>query len=320
MIRYRRLNLIAVLTIISCAIAVMAAQYSFQSAPPASPKTMFLNVLVVDKQNRPVTGLKREDFQVLEDETIQPISSFSDEQVPINYVLALDISRSVKSHFKQLVLSAKTIIGNNKPMDETFLIIFRGEAEAVLPHFTADKAKLIDSLDGVSRWVGGRSAILDAAYLSVQPIADYKKVNNQANRRYALILITDGFENYSFYNEKEVLKRLSQEAIQVFVIGLTEYLQKDNAGLYETQGKRAKGLLRRLAQETGGYVFFPETDTELDRVAQEAALFLRTQYRIGYSPKSDVKPGSYTRIGVKLIQKTGLDEYTVIAPRGYTDK
>jgi VWFA-related protein len=313
-----RLNLIAVLTVLSYTVGVIAAEHSFQSAPPASPKTITLNVLVIDKQNRPVNDLKREDFQLLEDETIQSISSFTTEQVPINYVLALDISRSVKAHFKQLVPVAKTIIGNNKPMDETFLIIFRGEAEAVLPHFTSDKAALMDSLNNVSRWVGGQSAILDAAYLSIEPIADYKKATNQANRHYALILITDGFENYSYYNEKDVLKRLGKEGIQVFVIGLTKYLRRDNPRLYEDQGKRAMGLLARLAQETGGYVFFPETDGELDKVAQDIESFMRTQYRISFNLKSSLKPGSYNKMKIKLIQKPELDQYTVIAPRGYT--
>jgi len=316
MISYFRLNLIAALAIILNAVVVIAAHFSFQSSTPSS-RTVTLNVLVMNKQNLPVADLKREDFQLLEDQTILPISVFSDEYFPINYVLALDISRSVKSRFKQLVLTAKTIIGNNQPLDETFLIIFRGESEAVLPHFTADKALLIDRLDSVSRWVGGHSAILDAAYLSVQPIADYKKATGKVNRRYALILITDGFENSSYYNEKKVLKRLGEEAVQVFVIGLTEYLRNDNAHLYEAQGQRAKALLTRLAQETGGYADFPENETELDKVAQVVSRILHTQYSIGFSVKSDVKPGIYNKVKIKLIQKPGMDQYKVIAPKSY---
>jgi Ca-activated chloride channel family protein len=273
MIRYYSLNLIALLTVTSYSISVIATQHTVQSAPALPQKTVTLNVLVIDKQNRIVNNLKREDFQVIEDGTIQPVSTFSNEQVPINYVLALDISKSVKGHFNQLALAAKTIIGKNQLTDETFLIIFRGEAQAVLPHFTTDKAALINSLNDVSRWVGGQSAILDAAYLAVEPIADYKKSGKQTNRRYALILITDGFENNSYYNEKEVLKRLNKEDVQVFVIGLTKYFAKDDAALYEKHGKRATELINRLAQETGGYAFFPENDSELDKAAQDIALF-----------------------------------------------
>ena len=70
------------MTVLSYTVGVIASQDSFQSAPPASQKTMTLNVLVVDKQNRPITDLKREDFQLLEDETMQSISFFSTEPVP----------------------------------------------------------------------------------------------------------------------------------------------------------------------------------------------------------------------------------------------
>jgi VWFA-related protein len=165
-ISYFRFYLIAALALTLNAVVAIAAHFSLQSSTPSS-RAVTLNVMVMDKQNLPVADLKREDFQLHDDQTIVPISMFSDEHLPMNYVLALDISRSVKSRFKQLVLTAKTIIRNNQSSDETFLIIFRDESEAVLPHFTADKAMLIGHLDSVSQWVGGQSAILDAAYLSV---------------------------------------------------------------------------------------------------------------------------------------------------------
>ena len=104
----------------------------------------------------------------------------------------------------------------------------------------------------------------------------------------------------------------------MFVIGLTKYLAKDNATLYEKQGKRAMGLLTQLAQETGGYAFFPETDAQLDKAAQDVVLFLRAQYMIGYDLKSNLKPGSYKKIKVQLIQTPELIHHKVIASRGYT--
>src|SRR5689334_23902540 len=103
---YFRFNSIPALAIILNAVVAIASHFPLQSSAPSS-RAVTLNVLVMNKQNLPVAGLKREDFQLLEGQTIVPISAFSDERLPINYVLALDISKSVKNRHKQLVLTAK---------------------------------------------------------------------------------------------------------------------------------------------------------------------------------------------------------------------
>ena len=86
-----------------------------------------LNVRVIDRNNRPINNLRQSDFHVFEDGVAQPVESFSREEVPISYGLAVDTSGSLRSQLQGVIDAGKTIINSNKPGDETFLV-------SVIPH------------------------------------------------------------------------------------------------------------------------------------------------------------------------------------------
>ncbi len=81
-----------------------------------------LNVRVIDRNNRPIDNVRQSDFHVFEDGVPQPIESFTREEVPINYGLAIDTSGSLRSQLQAVIDAGKSIINSNKPGDETFLV------------------------------------------------------------------------------------------------------------------------------------------------------------------------------------------------------
>ena len=83
-----------------------------------------LNVRVIDRNNRPIDNVRQSDFHVFEDGVPQPIESFTREEVPINYGLAIDTSGSLRSQLQAVIDAGKSIINSNKPGDETFLVRF----------------------------------------------------------------------------------------------------------------------------------------------------------------------------------------------------
>ena len=83
-----------------------------------------LNVRVIDRNNRPIDNVRKEDFRIYEDGVLQPIEFFSREEVPISYGLAVDTSGSLRPQLQQVIDAAKTVINSNKPGDETFLVRF----------------------------------------------------------------------------------------------------------------------------------------------------------------------------------------------------
>src|SRR5438132_1773277 len=80
-----------------------------------------LHVRVIDRNNHPINNISKADFKILEDGVPQPIFSFTEEEVPVIYGLAVDTSGSLRPQFEQVISAAKTIINSNKKGDETFL-------------------------------------------------------------------------------------------------------------------------------------------------------------------------------------------------------
>src|SRR5215211_3830796 len=74
-----------------------------------------LNVRVIDRNNRPVGDVRQEEFEVFENGVPQPIFSFSKEEVPVSYGLAIDTSGSLRQQLPQVIEAGKTIINSNKP-------------------------------------------------------------------------------------------------------------------------------------------------------------------------------------------------------------
>src|SRR5499433_3313865 len=147
-----------------------------------------LNVRVIDRNNRPINGINKGDFTVYEDGVAQQVFSFTEEQVPVIYGLAVDTSGSLRSQINEVIDAAKTIVNSNKPGDETFLerFIDRDKIEN-LQDFTSNKDLLLDAIDNL--YVeGGQTAVVDGVYLGAEHVAEYKKGRDDDRRRRALIV------------------------------------------------------------------------------------------------------------------------------------
>jgi len=123
---------------------------------------------VVDRNNRPINGLKQSDFSIFEDNVKQSIEFFSQSEVPTNYALVIDNSGSLRTQIQQVIDASKVLVGTNRKDDETSVIRFvSSEKIEIVQDFTANQTDLIDSLDNLYT-EGGRTAIIDAVYLAVQ--------------------------------------------------------------------------------------------------------------------------------------------------------
>src|SRR5262249_28651084 len=162
-----------------------------------------LHVRVIDRNNHPINNIPKGDFRILEDGVSQPIFSFTEEEVPVVYGLAVDTSGSLRSQLTQVIDAAKTIVNSNKKGDETFLerFIDREKIEN-LQEFTGDKAALLDAVDNL--YVeGGQTAVIDGVYLAAEHVAEYRKGTDDDRRRRALIVVTDGEDRASYYNQSQ---------------------------------------------------------------------------------------------------------------------
>jgi Ca-activated chloride channel family protein len=275
-----------------------------------------LNVRVIDRNNRPIDNVGQNEFHVFEDGVAQPIESFTREEVPISYGLAVDTSGSLRSQLQAVIDAGKSIINSNKAGDETVLVRFiSSDKIETVQDFTPNKDLLMDGMD--SLYVeGGQTAVIDAVYLTAEHVAEYKKGNDSDRRRRALIVITDGEDRNSFYKEPQLFQRLREEDVQIYVIGFVNELDKEGGLIRKSPRDRAVTLINKLATETGGRAFFPQSLSELPQIANEIVRDLRTQYVVAYNPTNKVRDGSFRSIRVAVDDGASRDKRIALTRNG----
>lgn len=277
-----------------------------------------LNVRVIDRNNRPIDNVQEDEFKVYEDSVLQPIFSFTKEEVPISYGLAVDTSGSLRSQLPTVIDAAKTIINSNRPGDETFLVRFiSSDKIETVQDFTPSKDLLIDGLDTLFT-EGGQTALIDAVYLSAERVGQYKKGNQDDRRRRALIVVSDGEDRNSYFKQDQLFARLREEDVQIYVIGFVDELDKEGGLIRKSPRERSVALLNRLATDTGGRAFFPQSIAELPEIANAIVRDLRTQYVISYSPTNTARDGSYRGIRVTVADTSGKDKRIALTRAGRT--
>jgi Ca-activated chloride channel homolog len=257
-----------------------------------------LDVTVVDqKNNNPILNLNKNDFTVYEDKAQQTINSVSYEEVPLSFGIVIDTSGSMRPKLQTISNAALDLFKQVRSEDECFLTQFKTETELV-QGFTNDPRRLEKSLDQL--FTSGGTALLDAIIAT----SDYAQANGKYRRK-AIIVISDGLEKNSAVKEKEVIRAIKENDVQLYLIG---FLDEDKSKSFfgTSPSKKAQQLLTRLADDSGGRAFFPKDLGEIPGIAAQIAKDLRTQYIISYYPSNEKRDGTYRTVQVDVKSKRKL--------------
>ncbi len=103
--------------------------------------------------------------------------------------------------------------------------------------------------------------------------------------------------------------------MQIYVIGFVNELDKDSGLIRKSKREEAVNLLNRLAKETGGRVFFPESLSDLPKIADEIVRDMRTQYVVSYNPTNKARDGSFRAIKVMVMDAPGSSSKRIALTR-----
>jgi Ca-activated chloride channel homolog len=267
-----------------------------------------LDVMVIDQDNNPIMNLKKEDFTVYEDKVKQTIENVSREEVPVSFGMVIDTSGSMKSKLQTVSDAAVSLIKQMRLDDEAFVASFKAEPELV-QDFTADRRELEDAISEL--YTSGGTALLDAIIAT----ADYAQEKGK-RRRKALVVISDGLEKNSSVKEKEVMEAIKEDEVQVYLVGFIDEDEEGKSLFGKSPAKKAKDLLSRLADDSGGRAYFPKDISEIPAIAAQIAKDLRTQYVVSYYPSNDIRNGAYRNIQVS-VNSQGSRKMIARTRRGY---
>jgi len=264
-----------------------------------------LNVTVTDPYNRLVTGLEPDNFRVFEDNVEQEVVTFSAEDVPISIGVIFDFSGSMSNKVGKAREAAVQFFKTANPQDEFFLVSFNERAE-----LTSSFTNSVEDLQSRMMLTApkGRTALLDALYLGLS------QMRGAHNAKRALLILSDGGDNHSRYNESDI-KRLVKEAdTQLYAIGIFDPIGSRNRSPEELAGP---SLLSEVTEMTGGRVFNVERLEELPDIASKIGMELRNQYVLGYRPSNKAHDARWRKVKIKLRAPKGLPPLSVFSKTGY---
>lgn len=264
-----------------------------------------VHTTVTDPYNRLVTGLEREHFRIFEDNDEQEILYFSSEDVPISIGVIFDVSGSMSNKIDRARQAAVQFFRTSNPQDEFLLVPFNDRAQ-LASRFTNNVEELQSRLMYTA--TKGRTALLDAIYLGLS------QMKGARNAKKALLIISDGADNHSRYNESDIRNFVREADVQLYAIGL-----------YDTFGTRGRSpeemggpsLLSDLTEMTGGRTFAVENINDLPDTAAKIGMELRNQYVLGYRPTNKSRDGKWRKIKTRLKPPKGLPPLNVYGKTGY---
>ena len=310
----RRPNLIIKATILVLALvsSTLLAQEPNPAAKPAGP-TVQLSLIVTDAKDKSLNQVSRDDVHVVEDKVEQKVLNIAPDERPVDLVLAIDSSNSLRSLMATVLETARLVIINRRPEDEILLMRFisTDKIEKVLD-FTRDGDALVAALK-TFRIEGGQSAVIDALYIGASAFADFKKTS--PDRRRVIVIITDGEDRNSYYKQDALIKKLHQSDVQIFALGLVTELDRESGIMRKSPRDKAEKLLQMVCEETGGRTFFPRNKAELIDSMTQIISDLRGQFRLTYQSSNGETKG-FRKVDVKLSSASG-EKRRAIVPRGY---
>lgn len=283
-----------------------------QQAPVIKTEVNLVNLFatVRDKKKHIITGLKKEDFRVFENEQEQKISFFSSEKtLPVTLGLLIDTSGSEQNRLGAEQEAASRFLNQVlRKGDEAMVVSFDLDVD-LLSDFTDDRAQLQRAIHHAQ--INAAGPMVTPGTLPSGPngthfydaiwVACGEKLATEAGRK-ALVIITDAEDFGSKVRVEEAIEAAERTNTVVHIL-----LVHDPG-----YGWRPD-IAKRIADQTGGRVIEVSSEKRLQEAFDQIAEELRSEYAIGYYPTNAKRDGSFRKIKVETTDR----ELKVLTRKGY---
>jgi Ca-activated chloride channel family protein len=297
--------LAAIVSLALAAFAPVAAQSAAGRNPQpqvfrSGVSLVALSVTVTGPDKRFVTGLEAEDFAVYEDGIQQDLQFFESTDVPLDLIVLIDASSSMRHRLEMVHQAALGFIHTLRPGDRGAVVAFSDNV-SVVQGLTGDQALLESAIRGIQ--ANGGTALNNAVYVALKQFGRNARDTAQI-RRQALAVLSDGHDTASLLSFEDVLEVAHKSGVSVYPISLNPEFDPQPSG--GGRFSQAQYSMRKLAQETGAQAFFPVKLQELPAIYTAIAQELSYQYSLGYAPRDSRPDGRFRRIIVRVTSRPEL--------------
>ena len=273
---------------LALASTISAQQETSQATFQSSSDLVVVPVTVTDRDGRLVPGLTRDRFALFDNNRPIDLKFFSAEDTPVTVALVVDNSGSMRGRHPDVVAAASAFARSSNPDDELLAFLFNEDVADALDGRelkASDEAALAEAL--AAAHPDGRTALYDAL---LRALARLRTVETT---RKVLIAISDGGDNASAASLDTVLDAARRANVTIYTIGLIDPVSTD----IDT------GVLKKLADLSGGARFLPTSGGELTKACGDIAREIRESYTLGFEPKAS--DGAYHRLRVTVSLPDG---------------
>jgi Ca-activated chloride channel homolog len=272
--------------------AEFPSQAQSQQSPPIRVTVNRVNVgvTVTDPTGHFVEGLRREDFQIFDNDVEQPITDFLPVEEPAQLLLLIESGPAVLLLSKNHLLAADALLTTLAPNDRVAIATYSKNPQLLLD-FTSNKVEARAALDNINFSNDfadlNLSSSLATLIDSLTPMPGKK----------AIVLLSTGFDSSPPEDPQAIQRKLLTSDIRILAISLTGDLRnpvkKQKKLSPQERSKRAvvqEGFaeadqsLRDLSALTGGRVYFPTNADEFRRAYAEIAQLVRHEYSLAFAP------------------------------------
>jgi VWFA-related protein len=306
-----------------CAVVISLAGSLSAQEPESSQPAVFrtganlvaLNVTVLDPKKQLVAGLTQADFAVFEDGVRQEVRFFEAREVPVDLILLIDTSSSMRDKMNVVHEAAVGFLKTMKADDRGAVVAFNDGVE-VVQALTSDAQALEQAVR--STVAKGATSLHNAIYIALKEFGRAARSDTD-HRRQAIAVLSDGEDTSSLISFDDVMALARKSGVSIYTIALHSKQNFAARGAVPSTASRyfstADFGMKSLALETGAQSFFPLQVSELKSIYAAIAQELASQYSLAYAPGNSRSDGRYRRIVVRVPDRPELQPRT---RSGYT--
>ena len=296
--------------------AVQTGQKIPESRISVETALVSLDVVVTDQNGRALSGLKRDNFRVLDDSKVQAIAHFEPIRAPITIAILMEYSGRAYNYFAYKAASwGSNFLDHLDPLDWVGLVTYDLKP-TVRVDFTRNKVQVQQTISTLSYPQFREANLYDA-------IIDTLDRLDRVKGKKALLVISTGANTMSTQTLDDTFRRIKESDVTIFSVGVaeSEYQQAEAklSGVRSVGYLQGKNQLQTFAKLSGGMAWFPRFEGEIPDIFKSVAAFLRSQYSIGFSPKNLARDGKYHKLKVEIVQPDG-SPLIVTNPKGKRQK
>jgi VWFA-related protein len=313
----------------SAALIVLVSTLTFaqdgqQPQRPSTPtfradsSLVALSVTVQDRGAKFVRGLQSADFVVYEDGVKQDVEFFGSDRVPVDLIVLLDTSASMRDKLDVVHEAASGFLKTLRPEDRGAVVTFNTSVRVRQP-FTGDGALLQSAVRDTG--AEGNTCLNNAVYVALKEFGQAAQHGGDV-RRQAIVVLSDGADTASVISFDDVVALARRMGVSIYTVSLQSPVPARPAVLPSARSFEddADYAMKTLAKETGAQSFTPAPGG-LKSVYAAIAAELASQYSIGYVPANADADGRFRRVNVEVVTRPELRSrtrlgYTAEAPRG----